>query len=282
MRQDDANRAYVSNTDKFQPLLTPTPNRLKGKVAMITGSGRGIGRAIALRFAQEGADIVAADKDAQPVGETARAVHDLGPRAVALEANVTDRRAVESSLQVAIEQLGAIDILVNNAGIIVFSSILDCRPEDWDRILAVDLTGAFTCTQIVARQMVRQGRGGRLIHIGSTASLLPAPEQGAYCAAKAGLRMLSKVAAMELAPHGITSNLLCPHGAVTDINRDLLSDPAVMSKLESKIPLGRLARVEEIAAAAAFLASDEAAFITGAELLHDGGAVNTGIWWRER
>jgi glucose 1-dehydrogenase len=188
---------------------------------------------------------------------------------------------MERTLQVAVEQLGAIDILVNNAGMVVFGSLMDCRPEDWDRTLSVDLTGAFTCTQIVGRQMIRQGRGGRLIHIGSTASLLPAAHQGAYCVAKAGLRMLSKVTAMELAPYGITSNLLCPHGAVTDINRDLLSDPAVMSKLEGKIPAGRLARVEEIAAAAAFLASDEAAFITGAELLHDGGAVNSGIWWRE-
>jgi len=280
MPDDDATAVYVSNTDRFQPRLTPTPNRLKGKVALITGCGRGIGKAMALRLAQEGADIVAADKDAETVRQTASEVHGLGPRAVALEANVTDRQAMERTLQVAVEQLGSVDILVNNAGIIVFGSLMDCRPEDWDRTLAVDLTGAFICTQVVGRQMIRQGRGGRLIHIGSTAALLPAPQQGAYCVAKAALRMLSKIAAMELASYGITSNLLCPHGAVTDINRDVLSDPAVMSRLESRIPAGRLARVEEIAAAAAFLASDEAAYITGAELLHDGGASSSAVWWR--
>jgi glucose 1-dehydrogenase len=280
MAYDDATAIYVSNTDRFSPRITATPDRLKEKVALITGSGRGIGKAIALRFAQEGANIVATDKDAAPVHQTATEVRALGPRAVALEASVTDRHAMEKALQVAIEQFGAIDILVNNAGMLAFGSLLDCRPEDWEQILAVDLTGALICTQIVAKQMIRQGRGGRLIHIGSTAAMLPAPQQGAYCVAKAGLRMLSKVAAMELAPYGVTSNLLCPYGAVTDINRELLSDPTVMSKLEASIPAGRLARVEEIAAAAAFLASDEAAYITGAELLHDGGATNSGIWWR--
>jgi len=128
--------------------------------------------------------------------------------------------------------------------------------------------------------MVKAGHGGRMIHIGSTASLLPTAEQGAYCVAKAGLRMVSRMAAMELAPHGITSNLLCPQGAVTDINRELLSDPVVMAKLEGNIPAGRMAKTEEIAAAAAFLASDEAAYITGAELVHDGGATISSLWWR--
>jgi NAD(P)-dependent dehydrogenase (short-subunit alcohol dehydrogenase family) len=157
---------------------------------------------------------------------------------------------------------------------------MECRSEDWDNMLSVDLTGAFYCCQITGRQMIRQGRGGRMIHIGSTASLLPTAQQGAYCVAKAGLRMLSRMAAMELVQYGITSNLLCPEGAVTDINRDLLRDSAIMSRLEMTIPAGRLARVEEIAAAAAFLASDEAAYITGAELVHDGGATIGGLWWR--
>jgi glucose 1-dehydrogenase len=197
-----------------------------------------------------------------------------------VKASVTDREAMEKTLQLALDEFGAVDILVNNAGIIVFGSLMECRPEDWDRILAVDLTGALVCTQIVGRQMIRQGRGGRLIHLGSTAALLPTAQQGAYCVAKAGLRMLSKMAAMELVQYGITSNLLCPEGAVTDINRHLLSDPAVMTKLEQHLPAGRFARVEEIAAAAAFLASDEAAYITGAELLHDGGATSSALWWR--
>jgi glucose 1-dehydrogenase len=128
--------------------------------------------------------------------------------------------------------------------------------------------------------MKDRNEGGRMIHIGSTASLLPTAQQGAYCIAKAGLAMLSMMASMELAPYGITSNLLCPEGAVTEINRELLSDAAVMGKLESKIPLGRLGTTEEIAAAAAFLASDEACYITGAELVHDGGVTKSALWWR--
>jgi glucose 1-dehydrogenase len=169
---------------------------------------------------------------------------------------------------------------VNNAGIIVFGSLLECRIEDWNKMLAVDLTGCLHCAQLVGKHMRERNRGGRMIHIGSTASLLPTAQQGAYCVAKAGLGMLSMAAAMELAPFGITSNLLCPGSAVTEINRELLSDPAVLARLEARIPLGRLGTTEEIAAAAAFLASDEAAHITGTELVLDGGMTKGGLWWR--
>ena len=247
---------------------------------MVTGSGRGIGRAIAERFAQEGANVVVNDKELQPAQDVARELTELGVQALAVEADISERSSVEQLFAAIQNSFGGLDILVNNAGIVVFSSLLDCRIEDWDRMLAVDLTGPFHCTQLAAKLMLRQGRGGRLIHIGSTASLLPAPEQAAYCVAKAGLRMLSRMAAMELAPSGITSNLLCPEGAVTDINRDLLSDPNVMAKLEAALPMGRLAQVEEIAAAVAFLASDEAAYISGTELLHDGAASISALWWR--
>lgn len=273
-------RPFTSNTDRFQPHLTPTPDRLKGKVAVITGGARGIGKAIAWRFAQEGAAIAVLDKDAEPARQTASEIRTLGRGALALAADVTNRAALEQAQNSTVAEFGGVDILVNNAGMIVFGSLLECRPQDWDQMLAVDLTGAFYCTQIFGQQMVRQGRGGRLIHIGSTASLLPTAQQGAYCVAKAGLAMLSQMAAMELVKFRITSNLLCPMGAVTNINRELLSDPALMAKLETKMPAGRLARVEEIAAAAAFLASDEAAYITGAELVHDGGATISALWWR--
>ncbi len=280
MTDDKPTVGYVSSTERFQPRITPTPDRLKGKIALVTGSGRGIGKATALRFAQEGADIAVTDKDLEPARQVAAEVRELGPRALAFQTDVTDPQAVERTLRDAVKEFAGIDILVNNAGIVVFGSLMDCRLEDWDKMLAVDLTGAFHCTQMVGKLMIRQGRGGRMIHIGSTASLLPTAQQGAYCVAKAGLAMISKMAAMELVGYGVTSNLLCPEGAVTDINRDLLRDPAVMSKLEAMIPAGRMAHVEEIAAAAAFLASDEAAYITGAELVHDGGATISALWWR--
>jgi len=268
------------NTERFQAHITPVAGRLAGKVALITGGAKGIGKAIGLRFAQEGADVAITDKDENAGLETVEELRGLGRRGVFARADVADRGAVEDMVQRALREFGAIDILVNNAGIIVFGSLMQCRLEDWDRMLAVDLTGSFHCAQVVGEQMVKRGRGGRMIHIGSTAALLPTAEQGAYCVAKAGLRMLSMLAAMELAPHGITSNLLCPQGAVTDINRELLSDPAIMAKLEGNIPAGRMAKSEEIAAAAAFLASDEAAYITGAELVHDGGATIRSLWWR--
>lgn len=271
---------YISNTERFRPHITPTPERLRGKVALVTGAARGIGRAIALRFAEEGAAVSIVDKDVEQANETCQMIEGAGARAVVAAADVSDRASVERACEKTSQQMGGIDILVNNAGMIVFGSLMECRLEDWNRMIAVDLTGAFHFAQVVGRVMIRQKRGGRMIHVGSTASLLPAPEQSAYCVAKAGLRMMSRAAALELVQHGITSNLLCPEGAVTDINRDLLNDPKLMEAIEESIPARRLATVEEIAAAAAFLASDEAAYITGTELVHDGGAVISALWWR--
>jgi glucose 1-dehydrogenase len=258
----------------------PVLGRLAGKVAVVTGGARGIGKGIVSRFAQEGATVLIADKDISLAEETVREIGTVGGKVEAMFADVSNRDDAMAIVARSVASLGGIDILVNNAGIIEFGSILDCTPEDWNKMLAVDLTGAFYCTQAVARQMISQGRGGRLLHIGSTASRFPAPFQAAYSVAKAGLLMLSRVAALEFIQHGITSNLLCPHGAVTDMNRNLLKDPSVMAKLEEHIPAGRLASVQEIAGAVAFLASDEAAYINGAELVHDGGSSICSLWWR--
>jgi NAD(P)-dependent dehydrogenase (short-subunit alcohol dehydrogenase family) len=269
-----------SNTELFRPRITPTPERLAGKVALVTGGARGIGKAIALRFAQERADVCIVDKDLSEAEQTAHEVENLDVHAIALQADVTDRGAVERVVRESAESMGSIDILVNNAGIIVFGSLMDCDIEDWNRMIAVDLTGAFHFTQFVGRCMIEQGHGGRMIHIGSTASVLPTAQQSAYSVAKAGLMMMSRCAALELVGYNITSNLLCPQGAVTDINRELLRDESIMSALEANIPAKRLATVEEIAGAAAFLASDEAAYITGTELMHDGGCIISALWWR--
>jgi len=271
---------YKPKTFSYKPHITPAAERLRGKVALVTGAARGIGNAIAVRFAQEGADVALIDKDFVGVEAAAGEVAKLGTHTAAFHTDVASRADVELATQNVLAKFGSIDILVNNAGMIVFGSLLDCTPEDWDRMLAVDLTGAFHFTQIAGRSMVARDRGGRMIHIGSTASLLPAPQQAAYSIAKAGLAMMSRMAALELANFGITSNLLCPQGAVTDINRELLADTSVMKALEESIPAGRMATIEEIAAAAAFLASDEAAYITGAELVHDGGISISGLWWR--
>src|SRR6185437_588185 len=237
--------------------IKPVVGRLAGKTAVITGGARGIGKGIAIRFAQEGAAILIADIDLSRAEETVLEITAVGGKAEACCVDVSNRKDADVMIARSVQSCGGIDILVNNAGVIEFGSLLDCTCEDWHKMISVDLTGAFYCTQAAARQMIEQGRGGRLLHIGSTASLFPAPVQAAYSVAKAGLLMLSRVAALEFIGQGITSNLLCPHGAVTDMNRDLLQDPSVMAKLEEHIPAGRLATVEEIAGAAAFLASDE-------------------------
>lgn len=269
-----------SNTARYRPRISIVAGRLAGRTALITGAARGIGRAIAERFAAEGAVVVMTDIDAPALERTAQEIRGTGARVLAHMMDVAKEEEVERVIEAAVGEAGGLDILVNNAGVIVFGSLLDCTTRDWNRMMDVDLTGAFHCTRAAARHMIAQGRGGRLIHIGSTASLLPTAQQAAYCVAKSGLRMLSRQAAMEFVRHGITSNLLCPEGAVTDINRELLSNPAVMQKLEGMIPAGRMATVEEIAALAAFVASAEADYMTGAELVHDGGALSSALWWR--
>jgi glucose 1-dehydrogenase len=253
---------------------------LQGKVALITGGGNGIGRAIALRFAQEGADIVIADIDETSSERTAEQIRAYGRDCLCIPTDISSRTQVEELVSRSLDHYSRIDILINNAGVVIFGSLIECRLDDWSRMLSIDLTGALHCTQLVARHMIERNRGGRMIHIGSTASLYPTSQQGAYSVAKAGLGMLSATVAMELAPYRITSNLLCPEGAVTDINRELLRDPATMAELESRIPLGRLSTTDEIAAAAAYLASDEAAYMTGTEMVHDGGVTKSSLWWR--
>lgn len=269
-----------SRTCTYQARMTPVADRFRDKVVLVTGGAHGIGKAIVCRLAQEGAAVCIVDKDGPAAEMTAEAIRTSGARCAAFDADVSNRGRVEAVVDSAIQELGPIDVLVNNAGMIVFGSLMECLPEDWARMIQVDLTGAYHFTQIVGRRMIERDKGGRMLHIGSTASLNPAPQQAAYSVTKAGLMMLSRVAAVELARYDITSNLLCPHGAITDINRELLSDPALMQAIENKVPAHRLAKVEEIAAAAAFLVSDEAAFISGTELVHDGGTSISSLWWR--
>jgi NAD(P)-dependent dehydrogenase (short-subunit alcohol dehydrogenase family) len=251
-----------------------------GRVALITGGAKGIGGAIADRLASQSASIAILDLDAEAGEEKAAELRATGGKAGFWQADVSRRSEIETALDAIEASLGPIQILVNNAGMIVFGSLLECRDEDWERMLAVDLYGVFVCTQLVARQMVANGIKGRIVHIGSTASLAPAPQQFAYCVAKAGVKMIGEFAAAEFAQHGITSNVVAPMGAITDLNRDLLADPAVLGALEAALPSGRLASPDEIAALAVWLCSDDAAYVSGATVLHDGAALSHAIWWR--
>lgn len=245
--------------------------KLKDKVALVTGSSQGIGRAIALSFAGEGA-AVAVDYRSHP--EEAEAVVEeiegSGGRALAVRADVSDPGDVRNLVARAVEEFGRLDVMVNNAGVEEKMPFLETPFEVWSRVVAVNLTGAWLGCQEAARRMVEQG-GGRIINVSSVHEDRPMPTNSPYCAAKGGLRMLMRTIAVELAPHGITVNNIAPGAIETPINENLDQHPDQMQKLLSEIPLGRIGRPEEVAGLALYLASEEAAYVTGSTFFIDGG-----------
>ena len=246
--------------------------RLHDKVALVTGANSGIGKAIATRFAAEGARVVI---NHRPTPQDEQAAHDLagqlGAAAVAIAADVTRRDQVERMLAGTIERFGRLDIAVNNAGIEIKKPFVDVTDEDWQRVVAVNLYGGFVVSQIAARRMIEQGQGGKLIFISSVHEDIPFPGYAAYCASKGGVRMLMRNLALELAPHGISANSIAPGAIATPINQAVLDDPAALRNAISEIPVGRFGRPEEVASVAVFLASDEAQYVTGSSYFVDGG-----------
>ena len=246
--------------------------RLQDKVAIVTGASSGIGKAIALTMAREGAsvvvDYVGGPDDANAV---VAQITQQGGKALAVAADVSDSTQVAHLLQQAVGQFGRLDILVNNAGIEEKHPFLETPRAVWDKIIAVDLTGPWLCAQAAAQQMVAQGGGGRIINISSVHEDLPMPTNAPYCAAKGGLRMLMRTIAVELAPHGITVNNIGPGAIDTPMDVPLKAHPDQMATLLAEIPLGRMGRPEEVAELATFLASDAAAYITGSTYFIDGG-----------
>ena len=246
--------------------------RLLDKVALVTGANSGIGKAIATRFAAEGARVVI---NHRPTPQDEQAAHDLagqlGAAAIAIAADVTRRDQVERMLAGTIERFGRLDIAVNNAGIEIKKPFVDVTDEDWQRVVAVNLYGGFVVSQIAARRMIEQGQGGKLIFISSVHEDIPFPGYAAYCASKGGVRMLMRNLALELAPHGISANSIAPGAIATPINQAVLDDPAALRNAISEIPVGRFGRPEEVASVAVFLASDEAQYVTGSSYFVDGG-----------
>ncbi|MDR7544922.1 MAG: SDR family NAD(P)-dependent oxidoreductase [Armatimonadota bacterium] len=240
-------------------------------MAVVTGAASGIGQATAIRYAREGAAVVAADINGPGVQKTAASIAAAGGQARAATVDVTQASQVADLVADALAVFGQIDILVNAAGIETLVPFLELSEAEWTRVLATNLTGPFLCGQAAAQAMVRTGRGGRIINITSINAEVVLPHQAHYAASKGGLRMLTRAMAVELAPHGITVNAIAPGAVDTPLIARSLADPVRREMLLRHIPLGRVARPEEIASAAAFLASEEAAYITGATLVVDGG-----------
>jgi NAD(P)-dependent dehydrogenase (short-subunit alcohol dehydrogenase family) len=244
---------------------------LEGKVAIVTGGAHGLGRAIALRLADDGADVMVADLlggDAESVADEVRA---LGRRAASFEVDVSDAGAVGAMVMASVETFGSIDILVNDAGVSGESALLEMEESFWDRIMAVNLKGNFLCSQAVARQMVAQGEGGRIVNITSTAGANARPDASAYASSKAGIIQFTKVLALELGQHGITVNAVGPGMTLTGSEVKPAPSDEYQKAFVGQVPMGRPGAPADIAAAVAFLASEDAAYINGQVIFVDGG-----------
>lgn len=243
---------------------------LDGKVAVVTGGARGIGRAICERLAADGVHVVVNYPNDEDDG--AATVAAIGARAIALRADVSRKDEVDAMFATVLEQHGRVDILVNNAGICPFSEFLEIGEELWDRVHAVNLKGAFLCSQAAARAMLDRGEGGRIVSVSSISALVGGALQVHYTPTKAGIRSLMQSLAIVLGPHGITCNSVLPGTIGTDINAQFFEDAETKRQYETRIPIGRLGTPADIAGAVAYLVSDEAAYVNGADLLVDGGA----------
>jgi glucose 1-dehydrogenase len=244
-----------------------------GRVAIVTGAATGIGSAIAVAFAAEGASVVIDYVGTSAPTEIVKRIEDAKGKAIAVAADVSDPAQVQNLIAQTVARFGRLDILVNNAGIEFKHPFLEFPFDLWQKVIAVDLTGPWLCAQAAARQMVQQGDGGRIVNISSVHEDLPMPTNAAYCAAKGGLRMLMRTIAVELAPHRITVNNIAPGAIFTPIDADVEANPAFEEKLMAEIPLGRWGKPEEVAALALFLASDSASYCTGSTFFVDGGMI---------
>ena len=251
---------------------------LRGKVAIVTGGNSGIGKAIAVGLARAGTSIVI-DYVADPAAAEAleREIVSLGDQAIGFEADVSRIDDLERLVDAAVTKFGRLDIMVNNAGVETRTSVLETTEAQYDKVLAINLKSAFFGIQLAARQMIKQGGGGRIVNVTSVHEDWPMPGNTAYCVAKGGMRMLTRTAGVELAPHGVLVVGVGPGAVATPINLTTMHDPALMAKLDAAIPLGRMAQPEEIANVVVFLAGDGASYLTATTIFADGGMMQGSV-----
>lgn len=244
---------------------------LEGKVALVTGASRGIGRAIAIGFAEAGADVAVAARSEGDLETLAKEIDSLGRKALVLPTDVRDRDAIQSMFDKTVEAFGRLDILVNNAGGSNFMApVVGLRPDGWDKLRTLNLDSVFHCTQIGAQKLLEAG-GGSIIQIASVAGIQGAQGLSPYSAAKAGVIMFSQAVAKELAGSNVRVNSIAPGWIDTPLNEWMTSDEGTLREAEKMIPMGRIGKAEEIVGGAIYLASDASSFVTGTTLVIDGG-----------
>lgn len=245
--------------------------KLDGKVAIVTGGGQGIGRAIALRLAKEGADVVVNDINMETASSVADEIKAIGRRALAIKADVSNSQEVNEMVETTLRELGKVDILVNNAGTAYVIPTEELAEDIWDRSIDINLKGPFLCSQAVGREMIKQ-KQGKIVNIASGAGLAGIPKMLAYCASKGGVVLLSQALAVEWAKYNINVNTVCPGFTVTPMTDAVRREsPQTFEHRERRIPLHRVARPEDIAEAVVFFTSPESNYITGQTLSVDGG-----------